>query len=466
MPRLRSVREVVRPLRGAALVVLLSVSCLAAPTAMADAVTDWNVFIDTLPPQHPAIRGRIQAMMQVAIHDALNSIEPRYESYSDLPRASRHASPAAAVAAAARAVLVAAMPTNSVAVTTYYNAAIVGCSSQACLDGITAGEAAANAILLARVGDGSATPHLPYTAPAAPGVYQPTPPTPPAAAASPPVQFNGWALVKPFVMRSPSQFRAEPAKIFDLTSAAFARDYNEVKSVGALNSTVRTADQSEIARFWPGGGANLNAVARVIVTNRGLDSWQLARLFALINMAAHDAAVSVFDTKYTYNFWRPVTAIRAGDTDSNPATAPDPDWISYQNTPPYPDYTCGLTTITGAGLEVLRRYFRTDELPYSLTAAGATRSFATLSQAEAEAVNARVFGGMHFRTGCVRGVIQGNQVGRFAIRHSLRPLPHGKGHDDDHHDHDGDGYGHGGDDHDRDDDRYDGNDRDHDDHDD
>ena len=459
MPRLRTAREATRPLPAVvALVVLLSLSAVAASTAMAEPVTDWNAFVDTLPPQHPAIRARIEAMMQVAVHDALNSIEPRYESYSDLPRARRHASPATAIAAAARTVLVAAMPTQSVAVTNYYNAAIVGCSSQACLDGITAGEAAANAILLARVGDGSATPHLPYNEPVAPGVYQPTPPTPPAAAANPPVQFNGWALVQPFVMRSPSQFRAEPSKIFDLTSRAFARDYNEVKSVGALNSTVRTADQSEIARFWPGGGANINAVVRVIVANRGLDSWQLARLFALINVALHDAAVSVFDTKYTYHFWRPVTAIRAGDTDHNPATEADPNWISYQNTPPYPDYTCGLTTQTGAGLEVVRRYFHTDEIPYTLTAVGATRSFATLSQAEAEAVNARVFGGMHFRTGCVRGVIQGNQVGRFAIRHSLRPLPRGKDHDDDHHDHDG--YGHGDRDFDRDDDGHDDGDRD------
>jgi hypothetical protein len=308
------------------------------------------------------------------------------------------------------------------AITNFYNAAVPSCSSQACLDGIVAGEAAANAILLARIGDGSATPHLPYSALALPGVYQPTPTTPGFPAANPPVQFAGWALVTPFVMNSGSQFRADRSEIFDLSSATYARDYNEVKLVGAFSSTARTTDQTEIARFWPGGGANINAVARVIVAGRGVDLWEHARLFALINMALHDSAVSVFDTKYTYTFWRPVTAIRAGDTDGNSATEADASWISLLNTPPYPDYTCGLTTNTGAGLEVLRRYFRTDTLPYTLTAGGLTRSFARLSQAEDEAVSARVYGGMHFRTGCERGIIQGRQVGRFAIQHSLREL--------------------------------------------
>jgi hypothetical protein len=144
-------------------------------------------------------------------------------------------------------------------------------------------------------------------------------------------------------------------------------------------------------------------------------------------MALHDSAVSVFDTKYTYTFWRPVTAIRAGDTDGNPRTIADGEWISFLNTPPYPDYTCGLTTNVGAGFEVLRRYFRTDSLPYTLTAAGHTRSFSRLAEADAEAVSARVFGGMHFRTGCQRGTLQGRQVGRFVIQHSLRPLERGRG---------------------------------------
>ncbi len=286
-------------------------------------------------------------------------------------------------------------------------------------DGVAAGEAAADAILTLRTGDGSATPHLPYTLPPGPGVYERTPP----AFTAP--QFAGWANVTPFVLHSGDQFRADPSEIFDLTGEAYTHDYNEVKRVGEMNSETngdRTPDQSAIARFWPGGGANWNAVTRVIVATRGLDMWQHGRLFALLNMAVSDSSVAVYDTKYAYNFWRPVTAIRAGDTDRNSATAPDPAWSSYQATPPYPDYTCGLTTSAGGAVEVLRRYFGTDGISYTITAAGITRSYDSLSEAAAEAVDARVFGGMHFRTGCVQGVRQGEQVGRFVIQHSLRPL--------------------------------------------
>jgi hypothetical protein len=238
-------------------------------------------------------------------------------------------------------------------------------------------------------------------------------------------QFAGWANVTPFVLESGSQFRVGPSLLFNLKSWLYTRDYNEVKRVGDVDSETeggRTPDQSEIARFWPGGGANINAVARIIIAERHLNLWQHARLFALINMANADAAVTVYDTKYTYNFWRPVTAIRAGDTDGNPFTFADATWLSYQNTPAYPDYTCGLTNNTGSGLAVIRSYFGTDRIGYTLTTPGGiTRSFDSLSQAGFESVDARVFGGMHFRTGCLLGLIQGGQVGRYVFQHSLRP---------------------------------------------
>ena len=163
---------------------------------------------------------------------------------------------------------------------------------------------------------------------------------------------------------------SRPLAVVQSQELAYTRDYIEVRRVGDVSSEAeggRTADQSEVARFWPGGGANMNAVARIIIADRKLNLWQNARLFALINMANSDAAVTVYDTKYTYNFWRPVTAIRAGGTDGNPFTVPDGDWLSYQNTPPYPDYTCGLTNATGSGLAVLRSFFGTDRIAYSLT---------------------------------------------------------------------------------------------------
>ena len=450
---IQSVKAVMRaPVQGA----LLAAALAASPAALADAVTDWNAFADSLTTLGPPpVRARATAIMHVAIHDALNSIEPKYGSYAKVPRARKGASPEAAVGEAARGALAGAAPALAGSINAFYAtwsanpANVPGCPSTACADGVLAGEAAANAILLLRNGDGSSTPHLPYTLPAGPGVYQPTPLTP--ATTNPPAapQFAGWAKVTPFVLKSGSQFRAEPSLIFNLRSWAYTRDFLEVKRVGDVNSEAaghRTADQSEIARFWPAGGANMNAVARVIIAGRNLDLWEHARLFALINMANSDAAVTVYDTKYTYNFWRPVTAIRAAATDGNPFTTPDgnefttplpdTDWLSYQNTPPYPDYTCGLTNAVGSGLAVLRSFFGTDRIAYTFTTppsaafpTSMTRSFRSLSQAGFEAVDARVFGGMHFRTGCVRGLMQGGEVGRYVFERSLRPHGKKEGHD-------------------------------------
>jgi hypothetical protein len=415
---------------------VLAGALLGSSAALADAVNDWGVFADGLALGAPPQRARTTAIMYVAMHDALNSIQPRYESYTDVARARPGASPDAAVGEAAYRALKGAAPAAlGASIDAFYNTwyrALPACPSAACADGVSAGELAANAILALRSADGSATPHLTYSLPPGPGVYQMTPVTPPSPPNPPaPVapQFAGWANVTPFVLNSGSQFRAEPSLLFDLKSWAYTRDYKEVKRVGDVDSEAeghRTADQSEIARFWPGGGANINAVARVIIAGRSLDLWESARLFALVNMGISDSTVAVFDTKFTYNFWRPVTAIRAGDTDGNPHTAPDADWLSYQNTPPYPDYTCGLPNNVGSGLAVLRSYFGTDRIGYTLTTPGGiTRSFKSLSQAGFEAVDARVFGGMHFRTGCVRGLIQGGQVGRYAFHHALRPLKHG-----------------------------------------
>ena len=412
-----------RGLRMTAAVSLVTLTAVAQ--ARADVVTDWNEIADATSvfAGGPPFRARITAMVQVAVHDALNSVARRYDSYTGLPAASSGASPGAAVAAASYQVLLATVPSQAGPLGVVYANRIAGlpacpAAHPSCIaDGVAAGEAAAGAVLALRVGDGSATPHLPYALPPGPGVYQPTPP----AFVAP--QFAGWALVAPFVLNSGSQFRADPSEIFDLLGEAYTRDYNEVKRVGSVHSEIngdRTPDQSAIARFWPGGGANWNAVTRVIVAGRGLDEWEHARLLALVNMGLHDSAVAVFDTKYAYNFWRPVTAIRAAASDGNPATDPDAGWLSYQATPPYPDYTCGLTTNTGAAVEVLRRFFGTDDIAYTFTAAGNTRSYSSLSEAAAEAVDARVFGGMHFRAGCTRGVTLGEQVGRFVIQHALK----------------------------------------------
>jgi hypothetical protein len=417
---------------------------IASP-AWADAVTDWNLILDQATPAAggPPQQAYLGAMVSIAVHDALNSIDRRYDTYDAVPTTNPNASPDAAIASAAHDVLIhelsrapetAAKITARANVEAGYIAALAAIPDGTAQDlGIGAGQAAASAIISRRAGDGSATPNLPYTLAPAPGVYQSTPPNFPVPS------FAGFALVTPFAMNSPSQFRSDPGEIFDLGSAAYVRDYNEVKQVG--NALVRGAapdsEQSDIPRFWAGGGANWNAIARGLVAASGLDRWQHARLFALMNIAGADAFISVYDTKYTYNFWRPVTAIRWAD-DGNPATASDPNWLPFLTTPPYPDYTCGLPTVSGANTEVMRRYFGTDDVGYTFTvntaavplpaplaalpAKSITRSFDSLSQATAEAASARVLAGIHFRSGCVQGVRQGTHVGRFVIQHYLRPL--------------------------------------------
>ena len=411
----------------------------------ADAVTDWNQTIN----QAANVIGSsphqsyVAAMSHVAIHDALNSIDRRFATYAVVPAANANASPNAAIAAAARRVLIQQLNRPPETDAKANARAMVQNRYQEALDaipdgtakqqGIAAGVAAADAIIAMRSNDGSGTPNRPYTLAPAPGVYQPTPP------GHVPPTYAGWAVLPPFTLTSPSQFRSPPGALFNLTSNAYATDYAEVKAVGdaRVRGAAPNSDRSDIARFWPGGGGDWNATTRVIVANRDLDRWQHARLFALLNLATADAAISEFDTKYAYNFWRPVSAIRWAD-DGNPATQPDHEWLSFINTPSYPDYVCGLTMTSGAATAVLRRYFIKDWISFSRTVdvpavplpppmaalppKTITRSYTSLSQAAAESVNARVYGGMHFREGCEQGVVQGESVGRHVLQNYLQPL--------------------------------------------
>jgi hypothetical protein len=435
----------------ALLLALLTALTLPGP-ANADVVTDWNAFADEVAPRFggPQQQSRVQAIVQIAVHDALNAIEPRYARYTGLGLADPGASPEAAVAAAASQTLLELLaplpdsPQKQAAIDTIENAyeATVGpgpydAATQA---GIDAGAAAAEAILALREADGSDTPHLPYTLGPAPGVYQPTPNPEFPAVITP--SFAGWAHVTPFALRHGAQFEVEPGAIFDLTGSAYTREYNEVKQVGdaRVRGALPDSEESDIARFWPVLGATpfgWNRTARLIVDGRGLDRWQHARLFALLNIALADALIANQTWKYTYNFWRPVTAIRWAD-DGNPDTVSDPIWRPFLVTPPYPDYPCALPTATGASAEVLRQFFGTDGIAFSRTfnapavplpapmeplpAKLITRSFDSLSQAVAEARAARVYAGIHFAEGCEAGARQGTQIGRFVVRHELRPL--------------------------------------------
>ena len=422
-PRTSRPRAASRPL-----FLLLSAVCglATAGAVQADAVTDWNATVDAALTNPPPLKNRILAMTQIAVHDALNSISPRYESYTVVPMANPGASADAAVAAANYRVVSVTVPALAASIGLVYDARIAalppcpGGNPDCVAQGIAAGNAAADAILALRANDGSATPHLPYTLAPAPGVYQPTPtPTPPYLTVP---SFAGMALVTPFGLTSGSQFRMSPSELFDLTSDTYTRDFAEVKRMGAAGAETsgdRSPAQSANVRFWP--PASWNAIARTLADGMGMDRWDHARLLALLNIAQADAAIAVMDTKYTYNFWRPVTAIRNADADGNSATVADAGWLPYLVTPPYPDFTCGLTINAGAASEVLQRFFGTADLPFTLTAGGETLSFADLDAARAASVDARVHAGIHFRTGCRLGVVQGRQVGRFEYQHLLRP---------------------------------------------
>ncbi len=392
----------------------------------ADVVIDWNVIATSAAPaagKNPVEQSRIFAMTHAAIHDALNAIDRRNNTYALNQRAEPGASPEAAVAAAAHDVLVAQLPTQQANLDAAYAASLVNIADgPAKTRGVAIGQAAAAAILALRSADGSMAV-VTYMSGTEPGDYQLTPPN------FTPAILPGWGSVTPFTMRSGSQFRPDPSELFDMTGQRYTEDYNEVKSVGEAASTTRTAEQSEIARFWyEGSPTGWNRIARVVSAQRGLDLWRNARLFGLLNFAMADGFIAGFDAKYFYNFWRPITAIRAGETDNNPATVADPAWSAFLITPFSPDYTSTHSVLGAAAAEALARFFGTDKISFTMTSgapfSGITRSYTSFSQAAQENADSRVYAGIHFRTACSDGVKQGRKVGRYAFLHSLRPVIH------------------------------------------
>jgi hypothetical protein len=377
------------------------------PTS-ANGVFDWNVTgleAGAAGGQNPVIISRTMAMMQLAIHDALNAIDRRYQPYLYGERAEPSAEPAAAIASAARDVLVGVIPAWGkpeqrakalIMVETAYAADLakipVGLPKQR---GITIGQKVAAAMLGARKPDG-ASALVQYTPGTAPGKWRPhTNPVPASPPIADPALATGnwpallphWGQITPFTMAKPSQFRLSgpPA----LTSADYARDYEEVQRLGGKNSLARTAEQAETARYWyEGSPQGWSRIARVMAAQRGLNQWESARLLALVNAAIADGFIAGFDTRYVYDFWRPVTAIRAADTDGNDATAANPAWESYLNTPPIPDYPSTHSVAGGAASVVLARFFGGDGFPLSVTSgspfAGITRSFKSFSHAAQE----------------------------------------------------------------------------------
>ena len=408
--------------------------------ARADAVVQWNeialraAFAAGLDNSagcvDPLHESRMMAMMHVAVHDALNAIERRSRPYAFDAHAPAGTSPDAAVAAAARGVLVATFPqlpadiglTPDAAVAMveaeYASALAAIPAGPAKTGGILLGQSAAATIVKLRSGDGADATFLDfaYVPGPNPGDFQFIPDLPFAAA-------PGWGDVTPFVLRSSSQYR--PKRPYDVQSKKYAADFNEVKSLGAVNSTTRTDDQTEIALFWvEGSPQGWNRIARALSARSGLNLWQNARLFGLLNLASADAYIADFENKYFYEFWRPISAIRAADTDGNPETIADPNWNSLVGTPPAPDYPSGHSGQGGAMSEVLARFFG-DSVSFSTTSTtqpGVTRSFTRFSEAAQENGNSRVYIGFHFRHAVVEGIKLGTRVGTVAFNHYLRPV--------------------------------------------
>jgi hypothetical protein len=405
--------------------VTLMVTLMMTETPVrADVVLDWNSYaaqaIVTVGGQVPP-RALIRfAMVHLAIYDAVNAIEgARFASYASVPIVERPASGEAAAAAAAHAVLVALFPAQVADLEAKYEASLAALPDDVTkVNGILVGQQAASAILNARALDGrDATVN--YVPGSGPGVWVPTPPAFLAA------QAPETPFVQPFALNAASQFR--PDAPFALTSEDWARDYNEVKALGSAVSSSRTADQTDIARFWSDNPPlQWNRAWRALSMTKGLGLADNARYFAMLTSASADALIACWEAKYYYNFWRPVTAIRAGDTDGNPETAPDPDWIGLVVAPPHPEYPAAHGCFSGASTETLTFFFGADDVDFSIDSAAPgvvnrVRTYSRFSDALAEVLDARIYGGMHYRNSTRIGANVGRQVSRFTTRHFFRP---------------------------------------------
>jgi hypothetical protein len=441
MDGLRRIGSVVAP---AALSVCLSALVLASP-ALANEVLHWNettMKAIAANGQNNPVSTRTLAMVHAAVHDALNAVDRRYDAYYFDGPGDPAGSIDAAMAAAVHTVLVGVAgnygtPAQKVATSALLDQAYAtslarGSDGPARNKGIAVGRAAGAAILRLRADDG-AFREAPYTPGMGPGKWRPHPNPVPAnpPIANPdlargylPSMLPGWGNVTPFTLLSASQFwlPGPPA----LASEAYTRDYNELKNVGGKVSTVRTDDQTQIARFWFEGPGAWNTIARTVATTRKLDAHDSARALALVNLAMADAFIAGFKIRYVYDSWRPVTAIRDGDNDGNDATVGDPTWDSHQNTPAVSDYPSTQSAFSGAASVVLANVFGSDQANFTTTSGkpfeGITRSFTSFSQAARESADSRVYAGIHFRSACEDGLVLGRKIGQQTATLYLQPV--------------------------------------------
>jgi len=399
---------------------------LAVPACVrADVVSDWNAIAvqSTVTAARPGQTGMLDvAMVQLAIYDAVQSIEKKYEPYYvEIPGAS--GSPEAAAAKAAHDVLVSRFPAQAANLGTIYQQYLLNHGLADNDPGVAVGAKAAAGIIALRACDGSfpnpAPP--PFTGGTDIGVWRPTPP------GNLPMLAPWLGNVTPFAMTRPSQFRADPPPA--LTSREYAKDYNEIKTLGALDNSSRTAEQTDIGNFWNANyGVLWNQALRDIATAHIDNIADSSRLFALAEMAIADALINCWNTKNFYVSWRPITAIQEGNNDNNAWTAGDPNWKPLITTPNYPDHSSGANSFTGAVTRMLALFFERDHLTFSVTTTNPgptivdTRTYNRFSDAAQDVVDARIYEGIHFRFADEVGRRQGRQVADWVFKNFLRPV--------------------------------------------
>jgi hypothetical protein len=385
---------------------------LAAP-AHANVITDWDA--KAVAVASPGSSGeREVAIVHVAMFDAVNSIERRYRPYLVQLATPKTTSQDAAAAAAAGTVLAGLHPKvaeEMKAALASYLAAIPDGEAKA--DGIKLGEAVAAKVLEARANDGANAPDA-YRPRTTAGVYVPTPIT----------VGSMWPAMKPFAMTKPSQFRPPPP--IPLKGAEWAANYNELKDYGGKTSTKRSAQQTETARFWLMVGAPAyHSMPRQLVAAKQMSIIDSARFMALFAVALTDSYIAVFDAKYHYEFWRPITAIRNGDIDDNPATEREATWQPIDNTPLHPEYPCAHCINSGAGVAVVEAVLGSPDIPevsmISSTAPGVTHHWTNLGVFADEVANARIWAGFHYRFSTRVGTDMGRKIGEYVVKSIMQP---------------------------------------------
>jgi hypothetical protein len=346
--------------------------------------------------------------------DAVNSIERRYRPYLVQLPADAATSKEAAAAAAAAAVLGSIDPKTAgemkTALATYLASIPDGAAKR---DGVKLGEAVAAKVLEARVNDGADAPDA-YRPRTTPGVYVPTPLT----------AASMWPNVKPFAMTTPSQFRPQPP--ISVTSKEWATDYNEIKDYGGKTSAKRSPQQTETARFWLMAGPQAyHPFVRQLVIAKQMSVDDSARLMTLVALGLNDALIAVFDAKYHYNFWRPITSIRNGDIDDNPATDREATWQPIDNTPMHPEYPCAHCILSGSVASVVKAVLGTEDIPEiaitSPTAPGVAHRWTNMAAFTEEVANARIWAGFHYRFSTRVGTDMGHQIGEYVVKSVMQP---------------------------------------------